>query len=109
MKKTMAMAAAVTALSLLAVSTASTQAAAECRPSVEASSGVRVSEGGTKDAACARARSKWAYHAKSRYGWEFSNWNAAHDRIQAVKLEGGFVKCSAQAKPCRMTARAPAR
>jgi len=103
------MAAAIAALASLAVSASIATAAAACRPSVEASSGVRVSEGGTKDQACARARSKWAYQVKARYGWEFSNWNAAHDRIQAVKLEDGFVKCSAQAVPCSMTVRAPPR
>jgi hypothetical protein len=103
------MAAAIVALASLAWSASIEPAAAACRPSMEASSGVKAAEGGTKEQACARARSKWAYQVKARFGWEFSNWNAAHDRIQAVKLEGGFVKCSVQAKPCSMTVRAPPR
>jgi hypothetical protein len=86
-----------------------TPVAAECRANTSASSGVRLSDGGTTESACARAREKWAGVVKQRYGARFTSWSAARNRLQGVKREGDFIKCSAQAIPCEPTVRAPPR
>jgi hypothetical protein len=86
-------------------------AAAECRDRVSASSGVRLtgSGEGLTERACARARSKWSALVKERYGGRFDSWSAARERIQAVKNDGGFIRCSAAAIPCEPTMLAPPR
>jgi hypothetical protein len=64
---------------------------------------------GLTERACSQARSKWSELVRRRYGRRFESWSAARERIQAVKIEDGFVRCSAQAIPCEPTMLAPPR
>lgn len=109
MKTATGLAVATVVLASLGSVTATTPAAAECKANTSASSRVRLKGSGSTDKACAQARSKWADVVKGRYGARFALWSAARNRLQGVKREGTFVKCSAQAIPCTPTVRAPSR
>ncbi len=104
-----AMAAAVALLATGATIGAVAPAAAECRANTSASSGVRASEAGATERACAQARSKWADVVRRRYGARFTLWSAARTRLQALRVEGSLVRCYVQAIPCTPPVRAPRR
>lgn len=111
MKNRKVVLAALLAAAMLASTGIVGPAAAECRARTSASSGISLTAGGTglTERACARARSKWSEIVKQTYGARFASWSAARQRLQAVKREGGFIKCGVQATPCEPTVRAPRR
>lgn len=55
-----------------------------------------------KDKAKKRARRKWAYDAKRRYGYRYSGWNYAESTAKHYhcKHKAGTWRCRAVAYPC---------
>ncbi len=72
-----------------------------CKTGVIGRTGVAVK----KDKAKKRARRKWAYDAKRKYGYAYSGWQFAQpDKHYHCEKKAGTWRCRAVAHPCNWQA-----